>query len=179
MLLSKIPCLDKGYVALLESSGTTKLLREIGEEFYGGTYPTSLEEIGTLTVAIKCPLFVQLYLSKFNLKVINVDSTAIEYFRPNAGEVAACDIHTSEIIADDIARTADALIINPKAYQADGCERFMSQVNTPISVYTTLIVSGSYGEWCKMAFAVGVPKPIKTYTEACKQIIESEWHFNG
>lgn len=175
MLLSKIPVLDKGYVALIDSCNTTSKLREIGAEFFGGDYPTSLEDLGSMTVAIKCPLFFQLYLSKFNLKVINADSGPVEFFRPNAGEVAASDVLTSEAISDDLARTADALILNPKAYQADGCERFMSQINTPLSVYTSLIVSGSYSEWCKIAFATAVPKPIKAYTSAIEQIITAEW----
>lgn len=175
MLLSKIPVLDKGYVAVIDSCNTTSKLREIGAEFFGGEYPTSLEELGSMTVAIKCPLFFQLYLSKFNLKVINADSGHIEYFRPNAGEVAASDVVTSEAIADDLARTADALIINPKAYQADGCERFISQVNTPISIYTTLIVSGHYSEWCKIITPAILPGPIKAYTTAIEQILTSEW----
>lgn len=175
MLLNKIPALDKGYVALLDSCNTTSKLREIGAEFYGGEYPTSLEELGSMTVAIKCPLFFQLYLSKFNLKVINANSGPLEVFRPNAGEIRASDVVTSEAIADDLSRTADALLINPKAYQADGCETFVSQVNTPISLYTTLIVSGNYSEWCKIAFATAVPGPIKAYTSAIEQIITAEW----
>lgn len=176
MLLSRIPVLDKGYVALLDSSNTTSKLRAIGEEFFGGEYPTSLESLGTLTVAIKCPLFFQLYLSRFSLKVIDANHTGQpESFRPNAGEIAASDINTSEAIADDISRTADALLINPKAYQADGCERFVSQVNTPISVYTTIIVSGSYDEFCKAVYASKLPAPIEQYALALQQIITAEW----
>lgn len=184
MLLSKIPVLDKGYVALIDSCNTTKKLRELGQEFYGGggEYPTSLEDLGNLTVAMKCPLFVQLNLSKFNFKVINADTNSIstrattECYLPNAGEVAASESSTSQAIADDIARTADALLINPKAYQADGCDRFISQVLSPVNIYTTIIVQGSYKEWC--AFAYNQPKlpaPIKAYTIALQQIITAEW----
>jgi hypothetical protein len=179
VLLNKIPVLDKGYVALLDSCNTTSKLREIGTEFFGGEYPTSLESLGSMTLAIKCPLFFQLTLSKFNFKIIGAQDGPtqrdVETFRPNAGEVAASDVVTSEAIADDISRTADALIINPKAYQADGCERFVSQVNTPLSVYTTLIVSGSYSEWCELAYQYKLPSVLEQYTIAIGQIITAEW----
>lgn len=177
MLLNKIPVLDQGYVALLDSLVTTQKMRDIGAEFFGGEYPTSLEDLGVMTIAIKCPLFFQLYLSKFNLKVIDANalSTTTEAYRPNPGEIGAPDRLDSEAIADDIARTTDALLINPKAYQADGADRFVSQLNTPINIYTTLIVQGSYAEWCKLAYQTRVPGPIEAFTTALQQIITAEW----
>lgn len=176
MLLSKIPCLDKGYVTLIDSCNTTAKLRELGQEYFGGEYPTSLEELGNLTVVMKCPLFVQLSLSKFNLKVISAKNSGdTEFYIPNAGEISASDILTSEAISDDISRTTDALLINPKAYQADGCDRYISQIVTPINVYTTLIVQGCYSEWCKYAYQERFPGPIKAYTSALQQVIECEW----
>lgn len=176
MLLNKIPVLDKGYVALIDSCNTTSKLREIGAEFYGGEYPTSLEELGSMTVAIKCPLFFLMHLSKFNLKVIDANnSRQLEAYIPNAGDVGAPERLDAEAIADDISRTTDALLINPKAYQADGCDRFVSQLTTPINVYTCIIVSGAYSEWCKLAFAEKLPGPIRAYTTAIEQIITAEW----
>jgi hypothetical protein len=180
VLLNKIPCLDKGYVALIDSCNTTQKLRDIGEEFFFGTYPTSLEEFGSMTVVMKCPLFIQLNLSKYNFRVINALSTAesdIEVYRPNAGEIMSKERSTSETIAADISRTADALIINPTAYMADGCDRFISQLLTPINTYTTLIVQGSYSEWCKFAYQrpSPLPKPIEAYTIVLQQIITAEW----
>mgnify|MGYP001222895835 CR=1 FL=1 len=175
MLLSKIPVLDKGFVALIDSCNTTAKLREMGQEFFGGEYPTSLEELGSMTVVMKCPLFVQLALSKFNLKVINADSGPIEAYLPNAGDISAPSVADGQAIADDISRTTDALIINPKAYQADGCDRFVSQVLSPISIYTTIIVSGSYSEWCKFAYDERYPRQIKAYSNGIGQILEAEW----
>lgn len=176
MLLNKIPVLDKGYVALIDSCNTTSKLREIGAEFYGGEYPTSLEELGSMTVAIKCPLFVQLALSKFNFRIIDANTgNQVEAYIPHAGEIRASDAPTSEAISDDISRTTDALLINPKAYQSDGCNAFISQVVTPINVYSTLIISGQYSEWCKFAYQQGFPGPIKAYATITAQIIEAEW----
>ena len=177
MLLSKIPVLDKGYVALIDSCNTTSKLREIGAEYFGGEYPTSLESLGSMTVAMKCPLFFLMHLSKFNLKVIDANPTTgkLDAYLPNAGEVGAPERLDSEAIADDISRTTDALIVNPRSYQADGADRFVSQLTTPINVYTTIIVAGSYSEWCSLAFAEKLPGPIKAYTTAIEQILTTEW----
>ena len=176
MLLSRIPTLDKGFVALIDSSVTLSKLKEVGLEFFGGEYPTSLEKFGSLTVAMKCPLFVQLNLSKFSLKMITASSSSsVEAYVPNAIEIKASDVPTSELISNDISRTTEALLLNPTAYQADGCDTFTSQVITPINVYTTLIIQGDYDEWCKFAYQDKVPNAIKAYSIAIQQIIKSEW----
>ena len=177
MLLSKIPVLDKGYVTPIDSCNTTKKLREIGQEFYGGEYPVTVEALGNLTLALKCPLFVQLTLSRFDFKVIdaNGNNTEPEAYIPTVAAIQAGDIGVSQDISDDILRTTEALFINPRAYQADGCDRFVSQIITPISVYTTLIVQGTYSEWCKFAYQDRLPEPIRQYATAIRQIIESEW----
>lgn len=178
MLLAKISVLDKGYVALIDSSNTTKKLREIDKEFFGSTMPPALLDIGTMTVVMKCPLFVQLNLSKFTFKVINAadnrQGSDIEAYAPNAGEVCARERDASEAIADDIARTTAALLINPRAYRADGADRFISQVIIPINVYTTIIVHGSYDEWCKFCDQKA-PAPIAAYIEAITLIKTAEW----
>lgn len=177
MLLNKIPVLDKGYVALLDSSMTTSKLKSIGAEFFGGEYPVALEEYGTLTLVMKCPLFVQLTLTKYQFRVINSSSSLdLEAYLPNSTEVGSLNRLDSEAISDDIRRTTDALLINPKSYQSDGADRFISQIITPLNVYTTLVIQGSYSEWCKFAYQQAfVPVPIKAYLEVIKQIIEVEW----
>lgn len=148
----------------------------MGQEFYGGEYPVSLEELGHITIAIKCPLFVQLALSKYDLRIIDANNgNKIEAFIPNAGQIRASDAPTSEAISDDISRTTDALLINPKAYASDGCDPFVAQVITPINVYSTLIVGGKYSEWCKFAYQQRLPEPIEAYAKAIGQIIEAEW----
>lgn len=176
MLLNKISVLDKGYVALIDSCNTTAKLREMGQEFFGGEYPIALEEFGSMTVAIKCPLFFQLYLSKFDLRIINAENNpSVEAYLPNPGEIGARERVDCEAISDDILRTTDALLINPKAYQADGCDRFISQLITPVNVYTSIIAKGSYSEWCKIAYQEKLPGPISQYTLVLQQIIECEW----
>lgn len=175
MLINKLPVLDKGYVGLIDSSNTTKKLRDIGAEFFGGEYPTSLEDMGTLTLVLKCPIFIQLSLSKYKLDIISTKSPGdIEAYIPQPHELGCSDRQVAIAIADDIERTTAALTINPKAYQADGADKFISQIITPINIYTTIIVHGSYNEWCKFAYAK-TSNLIEAYSKAVQHIIEAEW----
>lgn len=175
MLLNKIPCLDKGYVALLDSSCDHTKLSEISQEFFKKDDSRFLRELGTLTLVIKCPLFVQLNLSTFNLKVLNVPTAEVEAYLPNVGEVSAPDPTTGKEMADVIKAATDALLINQVALQQDGCDRFTSQVLAPISTYTTLIVYGPYNEWKRFCEQPRLPAPIKAYVRAVTQIANVEW----
>lgn len=176
MLLNEIPCLDKGYVAYIDSSGNSQKLRELSLHFLKSPDFNALLPVANVTLAIKCPLFVQLNLSKFDLTMINAGaSQQVEAYVPNVGEIGSPDLETNQAISDDMMRTSEALMINPKAYAADGCDRFISQVLTPINTYTTLIVHGSYNEWQKFCDQGNLPAPIKSYSEAVKQILSMEW----
>lgn len=175
MLLNKIPCLDKGYVALVGSSNNSTLLKSVALEFFQTTDYSNLAHMANLTLVIKCPLFVQLNLSKFNLSIVSATTQEAELYLPNVGEIGGNDRETNTLIADDIARTSEALLINPKAYQADGCNRFISQILTPINTYTTIIVHGSYNDFRKFCNQPGMPAPIISYAQAVKQITDMEW----
>lgn len=175
MLINKLPCLDKGYVAYLDSSGNSNKLKDIALEFFKKTDGKFLMDLSTLTVVIKCPLFVQLNLSNFDLKILSVPVTDVEAYVPNVGEIGSTNHETNKIIADNIHMTTEALLINPKAYQFDGCDRFVSQVMTPISAYTTLIVHGSYNEWRRFCDQNGMPAATSAYANAIKQILNMEW----
>jgi hypothetical protein len=175
MLLAKIPCLDKGYVALISSSNTTDTLNAVAIEFFKNNDTLALKELSTLTLVIKCPLFVQLNLSTHNLTIISVPVTEVEAYCPNVGEIGAPDLETSRNIAANLKMTTDALLINPKAYQEDGCNRFIAQVATPINTYTTLIVHGSYNDWKRFCNQPKIPAPTKAYVKAIVQIMNAEW----
>lgn len=177
MLLNKIPVLDKGFVALIDSCNTTKKLREVGVEFFkNGDYPLALENMGTLTLAIKCPLFVQLSLSKHNLTIVSSNiEKELDAYVPKSHEISSSDRLLNDSIADSISKTTEALIINSKAYAADGADKFISQILMPINVYTTIIVHGSYTEWCNYAYKDKTPSIINAYSSAIGQIIEAEW----
>jgi hypothetical protein len=174
MLLNKLPVLDKGYVALVSSSNNGETLKNIK-----GLVDLPLHElveISSLTLAIKAPLFVQLYLSKFQFKIWNILQEKPEAFTPDVTDINCPDHAVGTMIANDMAVTTAALLINPKAYQKDGCDYFISQVITPISVYNELVVHGTLKQWLEFTQSMAdVPKPIQGYILAVSDIIRNEW----
>jgi hypothetical protein len=179
MLLNRLPVLDKGFIALLESWGTSTKLNDIAVEFFKQEDSTFLRELGGMTILMKCPLFVQLHLSTYNFNIINVPIEEVEAYVPNVGEIGGSSVTDNKDISDNMKATTDALLINPLAYQKDGCDRFVSQVLTPISTYTTIIVQGNYLEWKKMCEQPKLPAPMKAYIKAVIQIANVEWKGNN
>lgn len=176
VLLNKLPCLDKGYVALVSSTNDSKKLREIMPYISAQSKSRELD-IGSMTILIRCPLFVQIYLSHYNLTIMSANlNEEPEAFIPNEAEIKADDLQTSIAISDDIKRTTDALTINPKAYQADGCDKFLSQVITPINIYTTILIHGSRRTWVEFINQNKLPYPIDSYRQLVKQIYDAEWN---
>lgn len=175
MLLNKLPCLDKGYAALISVSNNGALCNQVAMEFFKRDDSHFLREFSSMTIAIKCPLFVQLNLSTFGFQIVTTPVTEVEAYLPNVGEIGAPDLKVNRDIVENITATTDALHLNPKAFQADGCERFMSQILTPLNTYTTLIVHGSYNDWKRFCNQQKVPAPTKSYIKAITNIMNAEW----
>lgn len=175
MLLNKISVLDKGYVALISAHNGGDQLKDIALDLLKSDINQNLYGLASLTIAIKMPLFVQLNLSKFGFTIVDIPVDTIEAYVPDITDVRGKDRETAESIADDISRTQEALLINPLAYQQDGCDRFVSQVISPISVYNELIVSGTLGNWLKFVRQKNLPRPVQAYCNAVKDIIKNEW----
>lgn len=179
-MLNKIPCLDKGFVAYVDSTVSTRIARELEAELFIGQEFPALRRLATLTLAIKSPIFVEKVMRQMRFDVVSVpQSGELEAYLPNPGEIGAPDLETSRAIADDIARTTAALLINPKAYQSDGCDRFISQLITPINVYTTILATGTYSEWSKFVEMPSLPEAVKHYQRAVQQVLQAEWTDNG
>jgi hypothetical protein len=178
MLLNKIPCLDKGHVALISASNNNRLLDDIRGEYL--SHLPNVEKLmstAAMTLVFKCPIFIQTHLSQFGFKIIHTrPSSDVEAYVPNVGEVGGSDLDTNRDIADDMFRTTEALFINPKAYQSDGCDRFISQLLMPISTYTTIIVHGPADTWKAFFSQSGLPAPIEAYRAAVEQIYKAEWN---
>lgn len=172
-MLNKTPVLDKGYVALFSTSMnreqflTTKTAYRMSNE--------RIAELSMIHMEIKCPLFVQLFLTE-ELKSVT-KQTAPEAFIPTAVDVAARDLETSELIANDINQTTKALLINPKSYQTDGCDIFISQVISPLSIYNTLLISGTLSQWIAIIKRSGLPAPIEQYRKVIAEILRCEYEF--
>lgn len=182
MLLSKILCLDKGYVALISSSNTSKVMVDLKDEFFkvdtlSPDDTLGMGEIANMTVAIKCPLFVQLNLTKFGFRILTGKTEVVEAYVPNETEVKSPDLQINRDIAAVMKQSTEALLLNPLAMQKDGADKFISQVMTPISVYNTLIVHGTLNQWMAYGKQVNLPAPIEAYRDAISDILVAEWKF--
>ena len=177
MLLNEIKVLDKGSVALLSSSNGGARLKELSDTLFGALPHDGFGDIATATLIIKCPLFLQLKLSQYGLKIIQAPQKGhVEAYAPDLTDIGAADPQDGAAIADDINRTTEALLINPKAYQSDGCNEFVAQAITPINVYTTLVVHGSLNQWIHyLASDAKAPDLVKKYNAAIQDILKAEW----
>lgn len=178
ILLNKLPVLDKGFVATYDTSCNSVKLNELAVEFYKRLDGKFLCENSTLTVMIKCPLFIQLNLSQFNLRITNlpnIGSEELEVYCPNPGEIGTSDLQVATSISEDMKQASLALLMNHKAYQTDGCDRFMSQILTPINTYTTILVHGMYNDWSRFISQKNAPAPIAAYIIAIGEVLKAEW----
>ena len=173
MLLNKVPVLDKGYVALVDSMNGTHHFQDLRDEFKGVSI-SQLERLTSATILVRCPVWFQLRLSLSSLTMVGAPNMPVEAYIPNLGEIGTEDRATNEAISDDIARTTAALLMNTKAYKADGADSFVCHIMTPMNTYTTLLVSGTLHEWRELIDSNG-PAPMKAYLTAIRQIINVEW----
>jgi len=167
-----IHVLDKGYVILRTPGFTKQDIRDIKKN---GFDTKRLQRHIFVSMAIKCPLFVKMAFSEFGLIVLTSKHSETEVFNPTLSDVNASTPTVGAEIADDIKATSEALMINPRAYRADGCDRFVSQVNSPLSLYNTIIVSGLLEDWNKFVSNNKLPTLIEAYREAIHSLIMTEY----
>jgi hypothetical protein len=125
---------------------------------------------------IKSPIFVQLIISEQSITTNNIsnDSQPDAYI-PRINDIRSKDLATSELIAQDIEQTTKALLLNPKSYQMDACDIFVSQVITPISVYNTYLASGTLDQWIEFTKRTNLPGPIEEYRSSVENCLKAEW----
>jgi len=116
-------------------------------------------------------------VSKFGFKIASIPpkDNKPEAWKPDQTYIKSGDLQMDKDIADDIGKTTEALLINPKAYQHDKCDVGISQVITPINVYTELIIHGPLQQWCEYLDQSLPDGPLKMYQEAVEQLLEAEW----
>jgi hypothetical protein len=187
MTLNKIPVLDKGWISLLSTSITEEQLRELYKTLYRNRKQFISSDRIQVHMYIKSPIFVQLTFGAHGMDIdngINGASGDIQAYIPTLNEIKARDLESSTLIAKDIEQTTEALLVNPKSYQMDACDIFISQVITPISVYNTYLVSANLSKWIEYIKRDGLPSPIEEYRLAIEKRLKAEWPsmlelFNG
>ena len=178
--MNKIKILDKGHIELFSTSMSNDQLREL-MRFYSASKPDKIDQailaVPQLHLKVRCPLFVQLTFGHYQLTTTNkkLGLSAPEAYIPDINDIGALDLEASTAIQSDIAQTTGALLINPKAYQTERCDKFISQLITPISVYNEVIVSGSLKEWINYILQKNLPGPIEAYRVAIEAVLLSEW----
>jgi len=175
-MLNKTPVLDKGWVALFSGSPMREDFKRVLKTHFRGAIDNRITDMTNVMLSIKCPLFVQLTFSEYGLTCSSEKtSEKPEAYIPDINAIGAQDLETGKTIQADIEMTTEALLINPQAYQSDHCDRFVSQVISPISIYNTLVVYGSLTSWMRYIEQVGLPKPIECYRKAIEDAIHGEW----
>jgi hypothetical protein len=175
VLLNKINVLDKGFVAPLAVTGNGKLLQEIQDHYFKTRANIKLLELSSVTLVIKCPLFVQLNLSQYNLNIITTPSDDIEAYTPDISMIEGDSIEDREEIARYIEITTEALLLNHKGMAMDGSSRFTAQLLTPITVYNELIVNGKLKDWINFLRQKRLPKEIEIYRSTIQDVISVDW----
>ena len=175
-MLSTINVLDKGFVSLLSASNNGKTLKTIEDEYFGTKINKDLLNIANATFIIKMPLFVQTFLSQFNLDITVLPvKEEPEAYIPDESEIHTGKNDDDREVVTHIKETTEALFLSSKGYQQDNCDKFMSQVITPISVYTKVIVHGDIMSWLKFLKRKKLPHPIEVYRKAVEDLLKIEW----
>lgn len=175
MLLNKLNVSGNGFVALLESSGNGRLLQSIQDEYFSTKVNLRLLELSTATLVIKCPLFVQLNLSQCGLDIISTPTKEIEAYVPDLSEITANDLEDRNAIAEYLKITTEALLLNQKGLPMDGADNFVSQILTPISVYSEIIVTGNIRKWINFTKQRKLPLQVEAYRLQVEAILINEW----
>jgi len=72
-------------------------------------------------------------------------------------------------------RTTAVLLINIKAYQEDGCDKYLAQLLTPVNVYTVFMVTGTFKQWKDIVEQGSSSYPMRVYLSAIQQVMTAEW----
>lgn len=175
MLLNKINVLDKGFVALIASSGNARLLQDLQDHYFKTKVNLRLLDICNATMIIKCPLFVQLNLSQFGFNIVSTPSDEIEAYIPDVSNVSGDTLEDRQRITTYIESTTEALLLNHKGLVMDGADTITAQILTPISVYNELIVSGSLKQWVNFLNQKSLPTALESYSTVIASLLLSEW----
>ena len=175
--LNRLPTLDKGWVGLFSSSMMSEDFRWVLKNHYRGVIDQRLLETVHVILSIRCPLFVQLALSEYGISMSSEkNNLPIEAYVPSVEQIRGPDLQTSSIIQQDIEQTTNSLLINPRAYQQDGCDSFVAQIISPISVYNTILASATLSKWCNFIAQKHAPSPIEAYRLTVQECLNSEYN---
>ena len=176
MLINKINVLDHGYVGLLSVNLSQKNFKSVSDNYFKARINRELFKVANATFILKVPLFVQVFLSQYDLKIINLPpKNDNEIYIPDVSEINTGNANDDKNISEHIKQTLDALNVNAKGFQMEGCDRFTSQVTTPISKYNEILIHGNLQAWLEIIKRKNLPRQIKVYKDAIEELLKTEW----
>lgn len=175
MILNENKVLDKGFVAPICFSGGGRLLQDLQNHYFKANVNMKLLSIASATLAIKCPLFVQLNLSQYGFDIISTPSGDVEAYTPDLSMVNAGSLADKERVVEYISKTTDALLINKEGMALDGVDKFTTQLLMPITIYNELIVHGSLTNWLVYLKQDKLPKELEAYRCQILEVLKTEW----
>ena len=175
MLLNKVNVLDKGFISLVTASGNGRLLQDIQDEYFKTKVNLNLLKMASATFIIKCPIFVQLNLHKYNLDIIITPCDDVEAYIPTVDLIDGDSLEDREGVQRYIQQTTEALLLNQQAIPLDGGSNFTSQLLIPISVYNKIIVHGNLKQWLDFIKQKNLPKEMEIYRSQIEGLLEIEW----
>ncbi len=99
----------------------------------------------------------------------------LEAYIPDVSEISTGSSSDDQEIATYIKQTTESLTITSKSLQKDKCDKFVSQVMTPISVYNEVLVHGTLSDWLKYIRQKRLPKQLESYRAVIENIMLAEW----
>lgn len=176
-MISYEPVLDKGEVAVAFVSGDGKLLQELQDLMANDEHKLCKEllDIASASLIIKCPLFVQLNLSKYGFKMLDMPISNVEIYVPAPSDIGTYNATSDANISGYLAQMAEALTLNSKGFIMDGCDKFIAQTMMPVSVYKKIIVTGTLRSWLSWLKQTSLPKPIEAYRSKVYDILLAFW----
>jgi hypothetical protein len=175
MLLNKIKVLDKGFVGLISSNITGKQLQDIQDTYFRTKVNMKLLNLCSATIAIKCPLFVQLNLSQYGFDIISTPSDDVEAFIPDLTMIEGDSLEDRQNLHSYVKATTEALILNQKGMPMDGADEFTAQMLTPVSTYNEIIVHGELRKWVNFLNQKNLPSSMENYRKALLELLSVEW----
>ena len=165
----------EGYVAFRGSSLSETELKDIQKEFYRGVFNEKLMHLPFIHIELKCPIFVRLMFGEHGLQTLTKQDNNLQAFIPSVDMINSGKSDVDTDIQQSIEQNTEALLLSPKGYKLDGCDVFISNMCLPISLYNTLVVSGSLHQWLNLCNK-DAPTVIKPYLREIKKVLSVEFN---
>jgi hypothetical protein len=175
MMLNKIPVLDKGYIGVASVSLSGKVIGDVQDTYFQTKMNKELWKIASATLVIKCPLFVQLALSRYDFKIVQLSMAQDDAYTPDISEINTGIKEDDEEIWRHLDQTMSALRASSKAYVVDKCDPFVAQSILPVSLYNEILVHGTLRAWMEFLSKKKFPRQIAVYRSAIEDVLTAEW----